>query len=307
MGHTKIIHNVELINTIQQTGVSMPFLTSNGISELETGKTLNFDDYDIHYHELGSGDPVLFLHSYGPGSTGWLTFHKVLGALSQNHRCIVMDLANYGGTGPIEYNEPVHSVHARVAKTLLDSLGIDQVTLIGNSVGATTSMVFTLENPGRVKRLIIGGCHASTGGDPYVIANYPSEGLRVTQATYANPTDDALRWYLKVHLDNQSLITDELFDYVKSSLNEHPEYQIAQGKSFSVPHSNLGELANIQVPTLIIHGRFDRMVTVEQALTIMGYLPECSRLVVLNNCGHWPPFEQPDLYIRYAMDFLKEG
>ena len=116
-----------------------------------------------------------------------------------------MDLANYGGTGPIEYNEPVHSVHARVAKTLLDSLGIDQVTLIGNSVGATTSMVFTLENPGRVKRVIIGACHASTGGDPYVIANYPSEGLRVTQATYANPTDDALRWYFKVHLDNQSL------------------------------------------------------------------------------------------------------
>ena len=61
------------------------------------------------------------------------------------------------------------------------------------------------------------------------------------------------------------------------------------------------------MPTLIIHGRFDRMVTVEQALTIMGYLPACSRLVVLNNCGHWPPFEQPDLYIRYAMDFLKEG
>ena len=74
-----------------------------------------------------------------------------------------------------------------------------------------------------------------------------------------------------------------------------------------MPHSNLGELASITAPTMIIHGRYDRMVTVEQGLTVMGYLPNCSRLVVLNNTGHWPPFEQPDVYTRYVLDFLADG
>jgi pimeloyl-ACP methyl ester carboxylesterase len=30
----------------------------------------------IHYHDLGTGDPVVFLHSYGPGPTAWITFHR---------------------------------------------------------------------------------------------------------------------------------------------------------------------------------------------------------------------------------------
>lgn len=285
----------------------MPFVTSTGLTEEATSHSIQAGGTTIHYHDIGEGEPLLFLHTYGPGSTGWLTFHKVIGALSQHYRCIVMDMVNAGGTGPVEYHEPVHSVHARVAEALVDHLGIDKLTLVGNSVGGTTSLVFTLNNPGRVKKLVIGACHASTGGDPYVIANSPSEGLKATQATYANPTKEMLRWYLGVHIHDDALVTDELVDYVHASLTGHPESRKAQQASVSVPHSNLGELATITPPTMIIHGRFDRMVTVEQGLTVMGYLPECSRLVVLNNTGHWPPFEQPDLYTRYVLDFLAEG
>jgi 2-hydroxy-6-oxonona-2,4-dienedioate hydrolase len=43
----------------------------------------------------------------------------------------------------------------------------------------------------------------------------------------------------------------------------------------------------------IAHGRFDRMVTVEQALLLMGYMPQAD-LVILNRCGHWARYERPD-------------
>jgi len=76
----------------------------------------------VHYHDVGAGKPVLFLYSYGPGTTAWITFYKAVGELSQHFRCILTDLPNFSKTGPILYREGVHAVQARTAVALLDAL-----------------------------------------------------------------------------------------------------------------------------------------------------------------------------------------
>jgi pimeloyl-ACP methyl ester carboxylesterase len=70
-----------------------------------------------------------------------------------------------------------------------------------------------------------------------------------------------------------------------------------------VLHSNMADLPKIRAPTLIIHGRYDRMVPIEQGLMIMNYIAD-SRLVVFNHCGHWPPYEHPDEYNTQVSSFL---
>ena len=51
----------------------MPFITSNGLTEAGTGTTITAGGMpggmNVHYHDVGAGEPVLFLHSYGPGTT----------------------------------------------------------------------------------------------------------------------------------------------------------------------------------------------------------------------------------------------
>ena len=64
----------------------MAFIASNGLTEEATGKVISAGGTAVHYHDIGSGDPVLFLHSYGPGTTAWITFHKVVGTLSKYFR-----------------------------------------------------------------------------------------------------------------------------------------------------------------------------------------------------------------------------
>jgi hypothetical protein len=64
----------------------MPFIASNGLTEAGTSKTIAAGGMNVHYHNVGEGEPVLFLHSYGPGTTAWITFHKTIGALSQHFR-----------------------------------------------------------------------------------------------------------------------------------------------------------------------------------------------------------------------------
>jgi len=53
---------------------------------------------NVHYHDVGEGEPVLFLHSYGPGTTAWITFHKTVDALSQHFRCVLISSIARGCT-----------------------------------------------------------------------------------------------------------------------------------------------------------------------------------------------------------------
>jgi pimeloyl-ACP methyl ester carboxylesterase len=54
----------------------------------------------------------------------------------------------------------------------------------------------------------------------------------------------------------------------------------------------LPDLSGIKALVLLIHGRYDRMVAFEVSIAIVNYITD-SRLILLNNCGHWSPFEKP--------------
>jgi len=282
----------------------MAFVTSNGLTESATSKTVEAGGMAVHYHDIGTGEPVLFLHSYGPGTTAWITFHKTVGALSQHFRCILMDLPNFSKTGPIVYREGIHAVQARTAVALLDALGIARAHFVGNSQGGQSSMVAAITYPRRVNRFVMGGSHIGTGGDRYLMANRPSEGSRATREALAHPTRDNIRRYLRVHIDDETLVTDELVDYIHRAHTWSPAFEEARQQSVSVPHDYTPELAGIQAPVLLIHGRYDRMVAFEVSLAILNHVTN-SRVVLLNNCGHWPPFEKPEEYTAHVLTFLK--
>ena len=282
----------------------MAFIASNGLTEAGTSKTVEAGGTTIHYHDVGAGEPVLFLHSYGPGTTAWITFHKVIGELSRHFRCILMDLPNFSKTGPVVYHEGVHAVQARTAVALLDALGIERADFVGNSQGGQSSMVVAMTYPTRIGKLVMGGSHIGTGGDRYLMANRPSEGSRATRDAVADPTRENIRRYLRVHIDDEALVTDELVDYILRAHTWSPEFMEARRQSVSVPHDYTPALAGIESPVLLIHGRYDRMVAFEVSIAILNHVAD-SRVVILNNCGHWPPFEKPAEYTAHVLGFLR--
>jgi pimeloyl-ACP methyl ester carboxylesterase len=278
--------------------------STTDLTEAGTSRTIAAGGMTIHYHEAGQGAPVIFLHSYGPGTTAWITFHKILGVLSQHFRCILMDLPNFGRTGPVVFNEPVHDFQARTTLHLMDALGIAKAHLVGNSQGGQSAMVFAYTYPDRIDRLVTGACHIVTGGDRYLMANRPSEGSRATREVHENPTRDNVRRYLRVHLDDASLVTDDLVEYIYQNHTGHPDHEEARQKSVSVYHDHGPDVATIQAPTLIIWGRYDRMCAFEIGIAALNHIDN-SRLVLLNKCGHWPPYEHPQEYTGQVLNFLR--
>jgi 2-hydroxy-6-oxonona-2,4-dienedioate hydrolase len=286
----------------------MPFIASNGLTEAGTSRTIAvggmLGGMNVHYHDVGDGEPVLFLHSYGPGTTAWITFHKNVSALSRHFRCILMDLPNFSKTGPIVYREGVHAVQARTAVALLDALGIARAHWVGNSQGGQSAMVAAIAYPERVGKFVMGGSHIGTGGDRYLLANRPSEGSRATRQALDDPSRENIAHYLRVHIDDESLVTDELVDYIHRAHTWSQEFIEARRQSVSLPHDYTQDLAQIQAPVLLIHGRYDRMVAFEVSIAILNHIAD-SRLVLLNNCGHWPPFEKPAEWTAQVLAFLK--
>src|SRR5438045_6282694 len=212
----------------------MPCIASNVLTEEGTGKT-GTAGMTTHYHDLGTGEPVLFLHSYGPGTTAWITFHKSVGELSRHYRCSLMDLPNFSKTGPVVYREGVHGLQARTAVALLDALGIEKAHWVGNSQGGQSAMVAAINHPERVTKFVMGGSHIGTGGDRYLLANRPSEGSRATRRALDDPSRDNIRRYLSVHIDDESLVTDELVDYIHRAHTWSPELAAARGQPESLP------------------------------------------------------------------------
>ena len=92
-------------------------------------------------------------------------------------------------------------------------------------------MVLAMKEPERVDKLVFGACHIRTGGDLYLMGNRPSEGSRATRevlAEGANATREMVRHYLRVHIDDQDLVTDELVDYIHGNFTGHPDQHRGQ-------------------------------------------------------------------------------
>jgi 2-hydroxy-6-oxonona-2,4-dienedioate hydrolase len=106
-----------------------------------------------------------------------------------------------------------------------------------------------------------------------------------------------------VRIDDESLVTDELVDYIQRAHNWSQEFIEARRQSVSLLHDYTQYLAGIQAPVLLIHGRYDRMVAFEVSIAILNHIAD-SRVVPLNNCGHWPPFQKPAEWAAQVLAFL---
>jgi 2-hydroxy-6-oxonona-2,4-dienedioate hydrolase len=281
--------------------------TATAFTEEATSRTIEAMGQTIHYHDVGEGPPVLMFHSHGPGTTAWITWHRVLPILSQHFRCIAMDLPNFAKTGPIVFEEPIHNLQARTGLALLDALGIDKAHVVGNSQGGQTSMSFAYHYPDRLNKLVWGSGHIGTSGgypNEYLLSNYGEEGIRATREAAADPTPEKFRRYMELHIVDKSLVTDELIDYLIKMHTGRPDLAEARAKSRSVPFDHSRDMMNVQAPTLIIWGRNDRTCTVEIGINALNLMPK-SRLIILRDTGHWVPYERPKEYASHVINFLE--
>ena len=274
------------------------------LSQSETSRTVRTRDWKLHYEEAGTGHPVILLHGSGPGATGWSNFSGNIEALARHFHVYAVDMPGWGGSDAVTVDR---LDHVDTALQFMDALGIDKAAFVGNSMGGATSMRFATEHPDRISHLVTMG-PPTPGPKLFAAGDGPSEGLKVLIEAYRNPTPETMGKLIEIMVYDKQFATPELLAARSDAALARPEhlenYLSGLPKGAPIPKwVRLEDLSKVEVPTLLIHGRDDRVVPYEHSLMLLALIPN-SRLVVLNRCGHWAMIEHPDEFNRLVTDFI---
>jgi pimeloyl-ACP methyl ester carboxylesterase len=278
-------------------------LTADG-----TRKSVTVNGLDLSYHDVGDGPAVVLLHGSGPGVTGWANFGNNLPALSEHLRCIVVDQPGFGASGrPDTYDRNYLRISADALGGLLDALGLEQVALLGNSMGGDVAVRYTLDNPKRVTKLMLMG-PGGTGAT--ILGPSPSEGITRLMEFNAEPTRERMAAWVRTMLFDQRLATDELIDARMASATEpgavknlQDAYATFYDPAMAEPVPLWGEVHKIRQPVLLCWGRDDRVAPVEGALFPARRMAKAD-LRIYSRCGHWVQIERKADFERAAIDFF---
>lgn len=277
----------------------------------QTSRTVQTKDWNIHYNEAGSKDApaLVLLHGSGPGATGWSNFKANIEPLSEHFHVLAPDMPGWGRSDRVTME---NLDHADAAVQLLDALGIERAAFVGNSMGGITTLRLATEFPERVSHVVTMG--PGSGPQPKVLspAGGLSEGMKVLVAAYRDPSAASMKHLTEVMtFDNARFATDELAQERAANARAYPDHladyldRFARGGAIT-KWFRLEDLSGITAPTLLIHGRDDRVIHFESSLLVLANIPN-SRLVLLNQCGHWAQVEHAEEFNRLVTDFVRHS
>lgn len=266
----------------------------------EIGKTIQAGGIAVNYHDMGSGEPVVFIHGSGPGVTAWANWRLVLPKLAASRRVIAPDMVGFGYTerpAGIQFNM---DVWGRQIMDFLDALHLDKVDVVGNSFGGALALWMAIRYPKRVRKIILMGAM----GTAFKI----TKGL--DNVWGYQPSVEAMDTAIHSFVSDKAIATPDLVK-MRYEASIRPGYQETFGRMFPAPRqdgvdmmaSKYGDIAAIQNDTLIIHGREDEVIPLETSQTLFSLIPN-SQLHMFGKCGHWTQIEQNARFCALVEAFL---
>ncbi|MEU3163090.1 alpha/beta fold hydrolase [Streptosporangium sp. NPDC006930] len=257
-----------------------------------------------HYLDVGEGDPVLLLHGSGPGVTAWSNWRSTIPSLSTTFRTIAPEYVGFGQTARPEGLVYGVETWTRHVLDFLDALLLDRVRIVGNSMGGAIALRIARYHPDRVSQMVLMG---SGGLEPKQM----SPGLR--QLRDYEPTPENMRSLIAdTFLYDSSLLTEQLVhERYESSRRPgvHETYRKMfhdaghQGNEHWLPRD---EIASVTTPTLVVHGREDRVIPWDVGQDLFHLLPNAT-LHMFSQCGHWAQIEHAGEFNTVVGEFFRSA
>lgn len=242
------------------------------------------DEDGFKYIEAGEGEPLVLLHGLMGELSNW---EPTLDYFKANYKVIVPIL-------PI-YDLPLLTLGVKsLSKYILRFLKfkkLNQVVLVGNSLGGHVGLVFTVAHQEYVKALVLTG---SSG-----LYENAFGGSFPRRESY-----DYVREKVEFTFYDPATATKELVDEVFRSINDRSKVIriLALAKS-AIRHNMAKELPKITIPVSLIWGKQDKITPPEVAEEFHQLLPN-SELNWVDECGHAPMMERPAIFNELLNTFL---
>lgn len=266
----------------------------------QADRLIDVDGVTARVRTEGPADaPVLVMvHGFSYSLESWDAWAA---DLSADYRVIRMDLPGHGLTGPDPQKR--YSVPQTVdfLGNLLDELGLDHVTLIGNSLGGLVSWRLAETRPDLVSRLVL------IAPGAYSINGVTENPVPVPMAVsyYLTSAPEVMVGAASAGLFGDATRMDPGLAHRVHDLMQTPgvgEALVERLEVFTLPDPS-ADLARVQVPALILWGGRDVMIPVAQASQLAGDMPR-AELIIYDDLGHILHEEDPARTVADVRAFL---
>jgi pimeloyl-ACP methyl ester carboxylesterase len=269
----------------------------SGFAQVNKGK--------LYYEIAGAGTPVLFIHAGVADCSMW---DDQFILFSQYYRVIRYDLRSYGRS----HTEPTEFSNRQDILDLYNHLDVERACVIGISRGGQIAIDFTLEHPECVSALI----PVAAGISGYDYQPEESEKARhefelfthMDELWEKNAFDELADLEAHVWADGPSQpvgrAPSKIRDYIHRIVRANYTRQDGQTTAQPLNPPAANRLGEIHVPTLVLVGEYDEIVTLAMADKLEKEIPG-ARKMVFPETAHMLPMEQPEKFNEVVLNFLK--
>jgi pimeloyl-ACP methyl ester carboxylesterase len=269
--------------------------------------TMGKEPLELHYEAYGQGKPVIFLHGLGGSLYTW---RHLVGPLAPHYRLIVFDLKG-AGKSPKPFDDKYSMFdQAELIYRFIRQNDMHDLTLVGHSFGGGVALLVALklsqQNPSRLSRLILIDTVSYPQKLPGVIRmlRMPLVGWL---GLYLIPDKTKVRNMMEsMYYDDSRINPADVEAYAAPLTLPGAKYALRQTARQIIPDNIdeiIGTYPRIKVPTLIIWGREDKIIPLENGVRLHHAI-STSQLVVIERCGHDPPDERPEEVEAAIVKFL---
>jgi pimeloyl-ACP methyl ester carboxylesterase len=262
------------------------------------------DGVKLHYEEVGSGLPIVFVHEFAGDSRSWEAQMRHFG---RRYRCIAFNARGFPPSDVPDDVEKYSQTRARDdIKSVLDALKIDRAHIVGLSMGGFAALHFGFTYPDRALSLTVGGC--GYGAAPDKKAQFAAETEAAAQRFEELGMDKAALGYAlapsRVQFQNKDPRGwQEFADQLAGNSTRGSALTMRGVQSRRPSLFDLVEqMKTITAPTLVMTGDED-WPCLEPAILMKRTIPTAG-LAVLPNSGHTINLEEPAEFNRQLGDFL---
>ncbi|MFJ9500391.1 alpha/beta fold hydrolase [Brevibacillus centrosporus] len=270
----------------------------------EQGKFMEAGGIMTHFHEEGRGEPILLIHGSGPGVSAWANWRLVFPLLSKHYLLYAPDVVGFGYTErpkEIQYSVDLWVNHMI---SFIEANDLPQLSIIGNSMGGALAIHLAHRRPDLVKKLVLMG----SVGISFPITKELDDVWGYT------PSFENMKRLVRTFSSDPSMADNDDLVELRYQASMQEGFQESFSAMFLAPRQRhvdalaLSEeaLKGITSPVLLIHGREDHIIPIEQTSWKLAQLLPNAQLHVFSQCGHWTQIEKTKPFCEQVIQFFQQ-
>jgi len=273
------------------------------------GIAVDGDPTELRYLAAGpeSADesPIVLLHGIGLDAAG-VSWKHLLPQLGRENRVFAPDLPGHGesDTPDVAYTT---DYYRDALRAFLAALDVEGVRLVGISMGGALALGHALDG-GRVERLVLVDSYGLGRDAPwrpggYGLLRIPGFDRLLSAGFGLNPAAVAGSLAGLTVAAPPEFVADVRASITRGAARALARWQRDEFRASRLRTCYRDRLDELDVPTLLVHGREDPIFPVAWSERAANRAPE-ARCKIIDRCGHWPPREQPEKFNRVVGGFL---